>query len=396
MLSHGFVPQQFRYGFMIPIVKDTQGDHGDVGNYRGVTISPTLSKVFEHVLKILFSDHLATSTYQFGFNKKRSTVDALFCLKQTINYYIENGSQVFCSFLDASKAFDRLVHSGLFIKLIDRKVPKVFLDIVITWHNGLFCRVKWDDTFSAWFPINAVVRQGGVLSPDFYSIYVDELLAILQRAGIGCYVLGTFAAALFYADDMAVLAPSVKGLQKLLDICLKWDILLNSKKTKNLFFGKGSAPSFHTSLNGTIIPWETQWEYLGVTLKSGTKFDCCNKKPLASFYRSMNSITPIVGKSNDLVMLRLLESHCLPILTYGIEVIDILDRDDRRQSRVAYNAIFRKIYSYSYFESVTRLQQVLGHCTWEELTEKRFNNFKRRCGQYPSSSLVRLLCNLLC
>ena len=148
MLQHSFVPNQFRSGFMIPIVKDTHGNHGDSSNYRGITISPISSKIFEHALKIIFSEHLTTSPYQFGFKKKSSTIDSLYCLKECVNYYIENGSHVYCSFLDASKAFDRLVHPGLFIKLMDRKVPKIFLDIIISWHNGLLCRVKWDGHFS--------------------------------------------------------------------------------------------------------------------------------------------------------------------------------------------------------------------------------------------------------
>ena len=53
MLIHAFVPEQFRFGFMIPIVKNTQGNHGDVSNYRGITIAPIVSKIFEHALKIV-------------------------------------------------------------------------------------------------------------------------------------------------------------------------------------------------------------------------------------------------------------------------------------------------------------------------------------------------------
>ena len=188
MLSHAFVPKQYRSGFMIPIIKDSQGSHSDVGNYRGITISPVTSKIFEHILKSLFSDHLVTSCYQFGFKTKKSTNHALHCLKETINYYVNHGSRVFCSFLDASKAFDRLVHSGLFIKLMDRNIPKIFLDVIISWHDGLVCQVRWDNVYSEWFQISAGVRQGGVLSPDFYSIYVDDLINILRDAGVGCYI----------------------------------------------------------------------------------------------------------------------------------------------------------------------------------------------------------------
>ena len=254
MLRHSFVPKEFRSGFMIPIIKDSRGNKADTANYRGITISPILSKLFEHVLKIVFDNFLSTSQYQFGFKKKSSTTHALHSFRETVNYYINNGSRVFCSFLDASKAFDRLVHSGLFIKLMEKKVPLQFLAIIISWYDGLTCRVKWGDGFSGWFEIAAGVRQGGVLSPDFYGIYVDELICKLIALGKGCYFFNVFAAALFYADDMAILAPSIKGLQLLLNVCeaycSEWDICLNSKKTKNLYFGKHLTTICKTSLNG--------------------------------------------------------------------------------------------------------------------------------------------------
>ena len=116
---------------------------------------PILSKLFEHALQIVFHDFLSTSTYQFGFKRKSSTVHALHSLRETVNYYINHGSRVFCSFLDASKAFDRLVHSGLFIKLMARKVPLQFLLVIISWYDGLTCRVKWGDSFSGWFVLAA-------------------------------------------------------------------------------------------------------------------------------------------------------------------------------------------------------------------------------------------------
>ena len=108
MLQHSFVPHQFRLGFMVPIIKDHSGNNASTSNYRGITISPIVSKVFEHVLKLVFFESLSTSEHQFGFKKNSSTVHALHCLKTTVNHYVNNGSRVFCTFLDASKAFDRL------------------------------------------------------------------------------------------------------------------------------------------------------------------------------------------------------------------------------------------------------------------------------------------------
>ena len=133
MLRHSYVPHQFRRGFMIPLVKDLSGNHSSTSNYRGITISPIISKLFEHVLKLIFFESLSTSEHQFGFKKNSSIVHALHCLKSTVNHYVSNGSRVFCTFLDASKAFDRLVHSGLFLKLMERNVPLIFLEIIKSW-----------------------------------------------------------------------------------------------------------------------------------------------------------------------------------------------------------------------------------------------------------------------
>ena len=76
--------------------------------------------------------------------------------------------------------------------------------------------------------------------------------------GIGCHLKNTFISLLLYADDMALMAPSLAGLQKLLGIaesyCKEWDILLNAKKTKNMFFGKSdNLPAL--SLDGNDIEW---------------------------------------------------------------------------------------------------------------------------------------------
>ena len=309
---------------------------------------------------------------------------------------IDHGSRVYCSFLDASKAFDRVVHSGLFIKLMERNIPKCFLDVLITWYSNLLCRVRWDGYLTDWFEIKAGVRQGGVLSPDLYSIYVDCLIGILQSSEIGCYVGGKFAASFFYADDMCVIAPSLKGLQKLLNLCgsycEQWDICLNAKKTKNMFFGKKINLEHRLLLDGKPIEWVKEWKYLGVVLKSGTRFGCSVVERVKSFYRAFNAILRIEGRSDDMVLLRLIETHCIPILSYGSEIIHIADRDERRSLRVAYNAVFRKLFGYRYFESVTNLQHQLGRKTWEELIHHRQIGFLGRARACPIDSLIRCFC----
>ena len=146
-------------------------------------------------------------------------------------------------------------------------------------------------------------------------------------------------------------------------------------------FGKKQAHLPNLLLDGKKLDWVESWSYLGVTLQSHKNFNCCVTEKLKSFYRTTNAILRVEGRSNELVMLQLLESHCIPILTYAIEVIDIADRDIRRKLRVAYNSVFRKIFHYRYSESVTDLQHQLGRPTWEELTDRRREKFVMRLSQ---------------
>ena len=165
-----------------------------------------------------------------------------------------------------------------------------------------------------------------------------------------------FLSILLYADDMALVFLSLRGLQNLLilteEYCHEWDICLNAKKSKNMMFGK-KHPLLLLQLEGKNIDWVEKWTYLGITVTSHKRFNCCIEEKVKSFYRSANAILRIEGRSNDLVMLQLLEAHCVSILSYGIEVIHIANADTRRKLRVAYNSIFRRVFGYRMSESVS-------------------------------------------
>ena len=104
-----------------------------------------------------------------------------------------------------------------------------------------------------------------------------------------------------------------------------------------MIFGNG----FDSLVPGKIklcnedIQYVSEWKYLGCHLKSGKEFGCSITDCIKKFYRCINAIFRIDGVSNDMVMLHLVETHCVPILTYGIEVVYVKNRDERRQLRVA-------------------------------------------------------------
>ena len=172
--------------------------------------------------------------------------------------------------------------------------------------------------------------------------------------------------------------------------CIKWDICLNAKKSKVIHFGKRCDNRFVPILNDISIHWVDSWMYLGVNVVSGRRFGCSVSDRIKKFYRCANAIFRIEGRSDDLTMLRLVESHCVPILTYGMEIAHISDTRERSKIRAAYNSLFRKIFGYRVYESVTDLQLSLARPTWELLIENLKVGFFRRLSLSNANSPVHI------
>ena len=121
---------------------------------------------------------------------------------------------VYACLIDASKAFDMVYHCILFDKLLERKMPKPLVCLLLNWYKSQQLCVRWMGRFSDYFQVSNGVRQGGVLSPIVFTIYLESL-ELLQSKSRGWYWDNQFSAALWYADDITVIALSPDALRKM-------------------------------------------------------------------------------------------------------------------------------------------------------------------------------------
>jgi hypothetical protein len=159
-------------------------------------------------------------------------------LKETIAYYVQNQSPVFCTFLDASKAFDRINYCKLFKLLMKRKLPAYIIRVLANLYTNNLVRVSWCGVASDYFCAVNGVKQGAVLSPILFCVYIDDLLLLLAKEDIGCHIGPHFVGALAYADDIVLIAPTATAMRKLLAICegyaQEYCISFNALKSKCL------------------------------------------------------------------------------------------------------------------------------------------------------------------
>ena len=110
-------------------------------------------------------------------------------------------------------------HWKLFAEMVDRKIPACIINVLVYWYQQQLLCIKWNNLISETFPISNGIKQGGILSPRLFNIYVDILSRKLNAHKIGCCINNVIFNHLYYAEDLVLISPSVMGLQSVLTEC---------------------------------------------------------------------------------------------------------------------------------------------------------------------------------
>ena len=328
LLSHGFVPSELLLSTLIPIPKNKRKSLNESDNYRAIALGSILGKLMDNIILCNCEKVFSTSDLQFGFKQKHSTVQCTFVVNEVTQYYNNNNSSVFLALLDASRAFDRVEYLKLFNLLLTKGICPVVARFLLVLYTNQHIRVKWGNTHGDLFSVSNGVKQGGVLSPLLFTVYIDELLTRLSRSGYGCHIGGRFCGAVGYADDIILITPTVSSLNKMLEICCsyadEYNVLFNSSKSKIIVkSGRLKLQKPSIMLKGEPIEAVDCEMHLGNLIGNVDNNDLVSKC-VSEFMSRVNMVKSHFDGLPVESLYRLFKTFCMPL--YGSQLLDLSDK----------------------------------------------------------------------
>jgi hypothetical protein len=335
---------------------------------------------------------------QFGFKHGHSTSLSCSVLKHVVDYYRSRGSYVFACFLDLSKAFDSVSHRSLFHKLTKLKFPSNLVMLLMYGYVNQQMNVRWKTINTDYFFVKNGTRQGSVLSPYLFCIYIRDVSTEVINSKVGCHIAGKPVNILMYADDLVLLSPSWYAQQTLLDTCARavtdLHMFFNTSKSFTMIFEpyRNSQrimcvfPSF--TLMSSQLKVVDNFKYLGhfISAKSGDNDDILHQMRL--LFARTNVLLRKFNKCNTDVKLCLFKTYCMSF--YGIATWHHYNVTVMMRFEAAYIKCVKMFFGYARLDSVTSMFFDLGLPTVGTI----FHNARCRfaaCVSSHDNSIIRLV-----
>ena len=316
-LAESKVPLDWKRANVVPIYK--KGDKSQAGNYRPVSLTSLACKILESIIKDKIVEFLSMNGLikdtQHGFRKGRSCLTNLLEFLDIATNSFDEGKQLDVSYLDFSKAFDKVPHKRLVLQLKAHGIRGEVLNWIEQWLFGREQRVMLNGCKSAWKQVISGVPQGSVLGPLLFIIFVNTI-----ENGIDSKVLK-------FADDVKLFRTIESGedqdaFQSDLDRIFKWSedwqMKFNLKKCKIMHTGRVFSKCSY-EIDGQILQQTEMEKDLGVIVRnslssSGQVVEVRNKA-----LRMLGAVNRNVSYKSEEVIAKLYCAYVRPHLEYCVQ-----------------------------------------------------------------------------
>jgi len=389
-LKAGVFPTVWKTAHVVPIHK--KGDRSCVSNYRPISITSCISKVFESIINEHVLDHIEKnnliSDSQYGFRKARSTGDLLTYASHMWSSAAEAFGETRAVSLDVAKAFDRVWHSGLIAKLPSYGFSPSLIAWLENYLQGRSLAVRVDGVLSSEQKFNSGVPQGCILSPTLFIIFINDLLEA-SDVNVSAYADDTtlHCSTRFrsQADCRARLVESrVKqsddlnaSIIKVLDWGSKNRVQFNASKTQSIFISsKRSICPTATKMDGVTLSDLDDISLLGVKVSSNLSWNKHINSIAKNACRKLNFLFRARHYFRPQEILLLYKAQIRPLLEYSSHiwgaapdsVLNILNKvQDRAVRLIGDPSVSNSLSSLSHRRSVGELclfyRYYFGHCS---------------------------------
>ena len=313
-LDEGVVPEDWKESNVSPIYKKGNRSHAE--NYRPVSLTSVICKLFESIMRDAIvchlEDKLLIGNSQHGFRKGRSCLSNLLSFLDKVTGSLDSGDNVDVVFLDFAKAFDKVPHKRLILKLESHGVSGKVLHWIKEWLHKRRQRVCISGVASSWLEVLSGVPQGSVLGPILFLIYINDL-----DNGIKNWILK-------FADDTKIFSAVSSDLDRLrlqndldnlLSWAVEWQMTFNVTKCKVMHLGHNNdAHSYY--MDGKALEAVDQEKDLGIIITKDLKVSQQCVQAYSKASRMLGAINRTIKHRDRYILLNLYKSLVRPHLEY--------------------------------------------------------------------------------
>ena len=356
-IREGCVPAIYKLARIVPLYK--KGPTDEWGNYRPVSLLPSLSKILEKAICAQMMLYLSKNNLicddQFGFRRRSQTTHVVQSMLNTIYKAAIQEQVTVATYIDLSKAFDCLQYNQLFTKMKSLG----FKDRTMRWFESYLSGRKQctdiEGNLSSKLDVHLGVPQGSILGPILFIIYVNDI----NRSGVDCKFVK-------FADDTTVLTTgstlheAVEKMNVTMASVGQWfsknKLNLNPGKTRYMIFNSKTEETNLVKVNNQFIErvWdkgkEKSFKLVGIHIDERLKWtyhiDHVSKKVNSANYALGKSAKELDVRNKKLLYSGIVHSH----LVYGLPIWGFATKGRLNQLLVKQKLAIRKIHNLPYKE----------------------------------------------